>query len=134
MPEKLHRCVNDVKGQGKSEDSAWAICNDSVSQEVSNATGINPITIPGVREQDNPSNPITIPGVSESHNPLDIPFGYEVNETHSIGSGLSGTNIKVDNSHSGKKKLDRMSELVVKQLLETQIGECSCKNKNRRKA
>ncbi len=114
MPEKVHRCVNDVKGQGKSEDSAWAICNDSVKEEVANAIGIA--------------------GVSESHNPLDIPFGHEVNETHSIGSGLSGTNIKVDNSHSGKKKLDRMSELVVKQLLETQIGECSCKNKNRPKA
>lgn len=104
MPEKLDRCVSDVKGQGKSEDSAWAICTDSLKQEVADAIGIA--------------------GVEESHNPLDIPFGYEVNETH----------IKIDNSHSGKKKLDAMSELVVKQLLETQIGECSCKNKSRRKA
>ena len=114
MPEKLDRCVSDVKGQGKSEDSAWAICTDSLKQEVANAIGIA--------------------GVEESHNPLDIPFGYEVNETHSIGNGLSGTKIKIDNSHQGKKKLDAMSELVVKQLLETQLGECSCKNKSRRKA
>ncbi len=126
MPEKLDRCVKDVKAQGKSEDSAWAICNDSVKQEVANV-----MAIAGVKEE---ANPITIPGVQEHHNPLDIPFGYEVDETHSIGSGLSGTNITVDNSHSGKKKLDRMSELVIKQLLETQIGECSCKNKNRRRA
>jgi hypothetical protein len=29
MPEKLKRCVQHVKDQGKSEDSAWAICVDS---------------------------------------------------------------------------------------------------------
>jgi|PlaIllAssembly_1097288.scaffolds.fasta_scaffold29696_2 hypothetical protein len=29
MPEKLKRCVKHVKDQGKSEDSAWAICVDS---------------------------------------------------------------------------------------------------------
>jgi len=110
MPEKLDRCVADVKAKG-GVDNPWAVCNASLNEEVAEAIG-----------------------VSESHNPIDIPFGYEVNETHSIGSGLSGTHIKVDNSHSGKKKLDRMSELVVKQLLETQIGECSCKNKSRRKA
>lgn len=26
MPKKVHRCVNKVKAAGKSEDSAWAIC------------------------------------------------------------------------------------------------------------
>lgn len=30
MPDKLHRCVDKVKEQGKSEDSAWAICTESV--------------------------------------------------------------------------------------------------------
>jgi len=34
MPEKLHRCVNDVKGEGKSEDSAWAICTDSIEEQI----------------------------------------------------------------------------------------------------
>ena len=34
MPEKLHRCVNDVKAEGKSEDSAWAICNDSIEESM----------------------------------------------------------------------------------------------------
>jgi hypothetical protein len=29
LPEKLKRCVEHVKDQGKSEDSAWAICVDS---------------------------------------------------------------------------------------------------------
>ena len=120
MPEKLERCVSDVKAQGKSSDSAWGICVDS--------TGEKP-------HQDTIKQEVAEAiGMAESHNPLDIPFGHEVNEMHSIGAGLSGTKIKVDNSHSGKKKLDRMSELVIKQLLETQIGECACKNKNRRRA
>ena len=30
MPKKLERCVKDVKAQGKSKDSAWAICQTSV--------------------------------------------------------------------------------------------------------
>jgi hypothetical protein len=34
MPKKLTDCVADVKAQGKSEDSAWAICVDS--------TGLSP--------------------------------------------------------------------------------------------
>ena len=33
MPIKLDRCVNDVKGEGNSEDSAYAICNDSIKEE-----------------------------------------------------------------------------------------------------
>ncbi len=111
MPEKLDRCVGDVKGQGKSSDSAWAICTDSMKKEVAEAIGM-----------------------AESHNPLDIPFGFEVGETHSIGAGLSGTNIKVDNSHSGRDKMNEMSDDVFKQILETQLGECNCKNKSRRKA
>ncbi len=122
MPAKLDRCVKDVKGEGKSEDSAYAICTDSLKEEVANA--------------------IAIAGVKEHHNPLDIPFGKEVPETVSVPSGASAISIgakkkvgevMVDNSHDGKKKLDRMSELVVKQLLETQIGECPCKNKDRPK-
>lgn len=32
MPDKLDRCVSDVKGQGKSEDSAWAICKSSTKE------------------------------------------------------------------------------------------------------
>ena len=34
MPEKLDRCVKDVKGEGKSEDSAWAICTDSIEETI----------------------------------------------------------------------------------------------------
>lgn len=33
MPEKLERCVNDIKGE-KGEDSAWAICTDSIEETV----------------------------------------------------------------------------------------------------
>lgn len=33
MPEKLERCVSDVKAQGKSKDSAWAICVDSTGEK-----------------------------------------------------------------------------------------------------
>jgi len=110
LPEKLDRCVGDVKGQGKSSDSAWAICTDSMKKEVAEAIGM-----------------------AESHSPLDIPWGREVGETHSIGAGLSGTNIKVDNSHSGRDKLNEMSDDVFQQVLETQLGECNCKNKSRPK-
>ncbi len=112
MPAKLDRCVNDVKGE-KGEDSAWAICTDAMKKEVAEAIGMP---------------------TSESHNPLDIPFGREVPETVSIPSGASAIKIgevKVDNSHSGKKALDHMSENVLKQILETKLGECPCKNKAR---
>ena len=33
MPEKLDRCVSDVKAQGKSDDSAWGICVDSTGEK-----------------------------------------------------------------------------------------------------
>ncbi len=33
MPEKLEKCVADVKAQGKSEDSAWGICVDSTGEK-----------------------------------------------------------------------------------------------------
>ena len=43
MPAKLDRCVSDVKAEGKSEDSAWAICNSSV-KEGQLATGMRLLT------------------------------------------------------------------------------------------
>ena len=33
MPEKLERCVADVKAQGMPEDSAWGICVDSTGEK-----------------------------------------------------------------------------------------------------
>ncbi len=33
MPEKLERCVSDLKSQGKSDDSAWPICIDSTGEK-----------------------------------------------------------------------------------------------------
>ncbi len=33
MPEKLEKCVADIKAQGKSEDSAWGICVDSTGEK-----------------------------------------------------------------------------------------------------
>jgi len=33
VPEKLERCVRDVKAQGRSDDSAWAICVDSTGEK-----------------------------------------------------------------------------------------------------
>jgi len=122
MPEKLDRCVNKVKGE-KGEDSAWAICTDSLKEEVVNA--------------------LAIAGVGETHSPLDIPFGREVPETVSIPSSASSISIGgkrkvgevlVDNSKEGKHKMEEMSSHVLKQILETQLGECNCKNKSRPKA
>ena len=34
MPANLDRCVDDVKKQGKSNDSAWAICKSSTQEAV----------------------------------------------------------------------------------------------------
>ena len=34
MPAKLERCVKDVQADGKSEDSAWAICTDSIEESI----------------------------------------------------------------------------------------------------
>ena len=125
MPAKLDRCVNDVKGE-KGEDSAWAICTDSIKKEVSNATGITSPT-----------------SVAESHNPLDIVFGKEVPETVSVPSGASAVSIggkkkigevNVNNTHDGKRKLEAVSNNVIKQILETKLGACPCKNKSRYKA
>ena len=118
MPAKLDRCVADVKAKG-GVDNAWAVCNASLNEEVAEAIGM-----------------------SESHNALDIPWGREVPETVSIPGGLSGVSIgakkkigeiKIDNSSDGRKSMNSMSNNVLKQLLETQLGECSCKNKNRPK-
>ena len=119
MPEKLDRCVNDVKGE-HGEDSAWAICTDSLKKEVAEAIGMR-----------------------EHHSPLDIPWGTEVPETVSVPSGASAVsigakrkvgNVKVDNTHEGRNKMNEMSDDVLKQILETQLGDCACKNKNRPKA
>jgi len=33
MPEKLDRCVEKLKKEGHDEDSAWAICNDSIKNK-----------------------------------------------------------------------------------------------------
>ncbi len=33
MPEKLERCVSDVKAKGMSDDSAWGICVDSTGEK-----------------------------------------------------------------------------------------------------
>ncbi len=47
MPEKVHDCAMDVQADGKSEDSAWAICNAQIS-EVATALGIAGV---GVQEE-----------------------------------------------------------------------------------
>jgi len=112
MPEKLDRCVNDVKGE-HGEDSAWAICTDSLKEQVANA--------------------IAIAGIKEDHTPLDIPFGKEVPESiPPATSKIKVGNVNVDNSHSGRAKLNEMADNVLKQILETQMGDCSCKNNRRR--
>ena len=40
MPEKLDRCVSDVKSQGKSKDSAYGICVDSTGEKPHQETKI----------------------------------------------------------------------------------------------
>lgn len=32
-PAKIDKCVKDVKKQGKSESSAWAICNAALGKK-----------------------------------------------------------------------------------------------------
>ena len=113
MPEKLHDCVRDVKGQGKSEDSAWAICNDSIREEVATAIGIAGL---GIKEDHHPLD----------HNGIEVP-DPPLDETVSIPSSASAVSI-------GAKKKDDIKETIYKQILETQLGECPCKNKSRPKA
>lgn len=33
MPKKLEKCVSKVKQTGKSESSAWAICNKTLKKK-----------------------------------------------------------------------------------------------------
>ena len=40
MPEKLDRCVRDLKAQGKDDDSAWAICVSSTGEKPHHETQI----------------------------------------------------------------------------------------------
>jgi hypothetical protein len=58
VPEKLDRCVDDLKAKG-GVDNPYAVCNASIGKET-----------------------------KEHHNPLDIPFGYEVNEKNTIKEQL----------------------------------------------
>ena len=98
MPEKLDRCVSDVKADGKSEDSAYAICNSSIKEQVANSMLS---MIQGIDETDTlfQEHGTYLPSgehkVKEHDNPLDIPFGYElnVNETASIPGSLSDVSI-----------------------------------------
>lgn len=39
MPKKLDKCVKSVKKQGKSESSAYAICNASLGKSKSKKKG-----------------------------------------------------------------------------------------------
>ena len=32
MPEKLHRCVDDLKAKGSDVDNEWAVCNASIHE------------------------------------------------------------------------------------------------------
>jgi len=149
MPAKLDRCVDDVKADGKSTDSAFAICNSTIKEEVATALGIagvgdtcpnevkqevaTALGIAGVGMQES-ATALGIAGVGmqEHHHPLDT-ADYEVpdpplGETVSIPSSASAISI------GGKKKLEEIGDNIVKQILETQIGECSCKTKSRPKA
>ena len=108
--------MDDAKALSDPDDMASH--PDQATKEVAAAIGM-----PAAKALPDPDDMASHP-TSETHNPLDIPFGYEVGETHGI---------KIDNSHSGKDTLDRMSENVLKSLLETQLTECPCKNKARPK-
>ena len=116
MPAKLDRCVADVKAKG-GVDNPWAVCNASLKESED-------------RIKSQVASTMAERGMTESHNPLDIPFGYEVDETVSIPSGASAISIgakkKVD-----EIKIDKVSENVLKQILETQLRDCTCKNKSR---
>lgn len=80
---------------------------DKLSQEVAAAIGMQkaePLPDPDDMATQESGTTLGIAGVGETHNPLDIPFGHEVNET------------------------------IMKQVLETKLEACGCKNKNKRKA
>ena len=130
MPEKLHRCVNDVKGQGKSEDSAYAICNDSITE--TNTKFLQEV-----------GQPLDII-IEETHNPLDIPFGYEVKEVNNGVKSEGGINDPTEEGGLGSGRnpeggqdssggqpgpLMTFEAKVVKEILDAKVN-CPCtKNK-----
>ena len=110
MPEKLERCVSDVKKQGKDSDAAWAICNSSL-KEIED------------RIKTEVARTMAEKGMfKEHHQPLDIPFGRELpeDETVSIPGGLSDVSI------GAKKKQEdicpcELDKKIRNQVLDTMI-------------
>ena len=112
MPEKLDRCVADVKAEGKSEDSAYAICNASMKESESR---IKAQVAKTMAERGM---------VKEHHNPLDIPFGDELPETVSIPGGLSDVSIGAKKKQQEALTVCKPCELdkkIRKQVLDTMI-------------
>lgn len=76
MPEKLDRCVNDLKAQGKSDDSSWAICKsstaESIIQEKINANRQVPFFNPPIKKgKIEPQNQKTTKGIGGQEGKID---------------------------------------------------------------
>ena len=127
MPEKVHDCVDQVKGE-KGEDSAWAICNASIEE---------------TNDKFLKESQISFFKLQEHHNPLDIPFGHEVNEINmevksdevDEGGMGSGRNPEGGGSTPGAEPGPLisfgLSETLVKNIWDAKLKEsCSCHKKN----
>ena len=99
MPAKLDRCVRDVKDEGKSEDSAYAICVDSLKESED-------------RIKSEVAKTMAERGMIK-----------ELPETVSIPSGLSGTSIGAKKQQEAIKvcKPCEMEAQLKKQLLDSMI-------------
>ena len=109
--------------------SDWIVVDDEVTKEVQTALGIAGV---GTQESQTALG-IAGVGLHEDHSPLDR-AGYEapddaVSESVSVPNSLSNVTIGAD-----KKKIEEIGDNVIKQILETQLGECPCKTKSRPKA
>jgi len=60
VPEKLEKCVRDVKAQGKSDDSAWAICVDSTGEKPHKESDTIPFSKKNVQEKVNKNRQVPV--------------------------------------------------------------------------
>ena len=142
MPEKLERCVADVKADGKSADSAWAICNASLKELEEDPD------LPKLDEVDGIEKDSGLPDESKMQS-------HPTDETVSIPGGLSAVSIGTDKKTKEgepplfdetvldiagikedhlpflKDEQKGITETVFKQIFDTKLKDCPCKNKHR---
>ena len=115
MPEKLEKCVADVKAQGKSEDSAWGICVDSTGEkphkEVKEDTNYNAQIVEAIFQEKINANrqvPLFNPPITKRKVEPDI---------QKTTKGIGGQEGKIDSSAN----TNNMTTDLWKKILDSQL-------------